>query len=64
MEHMNRIVKTVISGLGANKTEKAIIVRAGKSVGLLSDILAAYDEAARKDDCLVNCSIILSFTFS
>ncbi len=45
MEHMNRIVKTVISGLGANKTEKAIIVRAGKSVGLLSDILAAYDEA-------------------
>ncbi len=45
MEHMNRVVKTVISGLGANKTEKAII-RAGKSVGLLSDILAAYDDEA------------------
>ncbi len=45
MEHMNRVVKTVISGLGANKTEKAII-RAGKSVGLLGDSLAAYDDEA------------------
>ncbi len=45
MEHMNRVVKTVISGLGANKTEKAII-RAVKSVGLLSDILAAYADEA------------------
>ncbi len=42
---MNRVVKTVISGLGANKTEKAII-RAGRSVGLLSDILAAYEDEA------------------
>lgn len=31
MEHLNRIVKTAIEGLGANKTEKAII-RAGKCV--------------------------------
>ena len=32
MEHMNRIVKTTIAGLGANKTDK-VIIRAGKSVG-------------------------------
>ena len=46
MEHMNRIVKTTIAGLGANKTDKAII-RAGKSVGSFSDILAAFDDEAR-----------------
>ncbi len=38
MEHMNRTVKTIIDGLGANKTDTAI-VRAGKSVGPVSDIL-------------------------
>ena len=42
MEHMNRTVKTIIQGLGANKTDNAI-TRAGKSVGPLSDILAASD---------------------
>ena len=42
MKHMNRTVKTIIEGLGANKTDNAI-TRAGKSVGPLSDILAAFD---------------------
>ena len=45
MEHMNRTVKTIIQGLGANKTDNAI-TRAGKSVGPLSDILAAFDGEA------------------
>lgn len=31
MEHMNTVVKTAIEGMGANKTEAAI-VRVGKSV--------------------------------
>lgn len=43
MEHMNRIVKTTIDGLGANKTEKAI-VRAGRSVGSFSKVLESYDK--------------------
>lgn len=33
MEHLNKVVKVAIEGLGANQTEKAI-VRVGKSVGL------------------------------
>ena len=45
MEHINRTVKTIIQGLGANKTDNAI-TRAGKSVGPLSDILAAFDGEA------------------
>ena len=45
MEHMNKTVKTNIQGLGANITDNAI-TRAGKSVGLLSDILAAFDGEA------------------
>ena len=45
MEHMNRVVKTTIEGLGANKTEKAI-VRAGKSVGMFTEMLAAFDSEA------------------
>ena len=45
MEHVNRTVKTIIQGLGANKTDNAI-TRAGKSVGPLSHILAAFDGEA------------------
>ncbi len=45
MEHLNRIVKTAIEGLGANKTEKAV-VRAGKCVGKFGKILYAYDKQA------------------
>ena len=42
MEHMNRIVKTAIEGLGANKTEKAII-RIRKSVGTFMKTLEKFD---------------------
>ncbi len=45
MEHMNRTVKTIIDGLGANKTDTAI-VRAGKSVGPVSDILSTFNDEA------------------
>ena len=38
MEHLNRLCKTSIKGLGANKTEKAI-VRVGKKIRVLGDIL-------------------------
>lgn len=43
MEHMNRIVKTCIQCLGANKSEKAI-VRAGKSMSSLMKVLEQFDE--------------------
>ena len=42
MEHINRIVKTAIEGLGANKTEKAII-RIGKNVGTFMKTLEKFD---------------------
>ena len=45
MEHLNRVIKTAIEGLGANKTEKAI-VRAGKCVGKFGKIVDAYDQQA------------------
>ena len=45
MEHLNRMVKMSINGLGANKTEKAI-VRAGKSVGSFSKSLVNFDYQA------------------
>lgn len=42
MEHINRIIKVMIEGLGANKTEKAI-VRAGRSIGTLGKTLDTFD---------------------
>ena len=45
MEHMNRTVKSAIEGLGANKSEKAI-VRVGRSVGTLTKMLDNYDSEA------------------
>ncbi len=36
MEHLNRLVKTAVLGLGANKTEKAIS-RASKAIGVISE---------------------------
>ena len=45
MEHLNRVVKTAIEGLGANKTEKAV-QRVGKCVGKFIKIMDAYDEQA------------------
>ena len=45
MEHLNRVVKTAIKGLGANRTEKAV-QRVGKCVGKYNKIMDAYDEQA------------------
>ena len=41
-EHLNRVVKDAIRGLGANKTEKAI-TRAGKALGTLEPVLRQFD---------------------
>ena len=43
MEHLNRIAKTAVDGLGANKTEKAID-RVGKTVGTLTETLEMFDK--------------------
>ena len=43
MEHLNRVVKTSIQGLGANKTQKAI-TKAGKVVGVLDPVLRSFDD--------------------
>ena len=42
MEHLNRVAKTAVEGLGANKSEKAI-VRVGKTVGTLSAATENFD---------------------
>ena len=41
-EHLNRVIKDAIRGLGANKTEVAI-VRAGKALGTLEPVLRQFD---------------------
>ena len=38
MEHLNRLCKTDIEGLGANKSQKAII-KVGKTVGIVDELL-------------------------
>ena len=43
MEHLNRLVKTAIEGLGANKSKQAI-TRAGKAIGLLAMITQSFDK--------------------
>lgn len=43
MEHLNRIAKNAIKGLGANKTEKAI-VRVGRALRTVAPVLQNYDE--------------------
>lgn len=43
MEHLNREVKTVIKGLGANKSSKAIM-RTGKATGVLTNTLTEFDK--------------------
>ena len=43
MEHLNRVAKTAVEGLGANKSKKAII-RVGKAVGTLSTLLENFDK--------------------
>ena len=42
MEHLNRQVKQSIMGLGANKSEEAIIT-VGKAIGTISDTLHTFD---------------------
>ncbi len=43
IEHLNRLAKTAIQGLGANKSEKAI-QRVGKAIGTLTDTLENFDK--------------------
>ena len=43
MEHLNRLLKGTVSHLGANKTPQAI-VRAGKALGVLRNILEEFDK--------------------
>ena len=43
MEHLNRLCKEAIVGLGANKTEDAI-VSVGKAIGTLLPVLEQFDE--------------------
>ncbi len=42
MEHLNRLCKTSIQGLGANKSKKAII-RVGKTIGVTDNLLSNFD---------------------
>lgn len=42
MEHLNRVCKTAISGLGSNKAPNAIL-RVGKTVGVLDNLLTNFD---------------------
>ena len=43
MDHLNRLVKTAINGLGANKSKKSII-RVGKMIGTLSATVDLFDK--------------------
>ena len=43
LEHLNRLAKTAIKSLGANKSQKAII-RVGKTIGTLQSTLETYDK--------------------
>ncbi len=43
MEHLNRIAKTAVDGLGANKTQNAID-RVGKTVSTLTETLEMFDK--------------------
>ena len=43
MEHLNRVVKNGIRGLGANKAEMAMI-RLGKCVDTVADVMEHYDD--------------------
>ena len=44
MEHLNRVLKDGIKGLGANKTDKPI-TRLGKCIDSFNELLTNYDEA-------------------
>ena len=49
MEHLNRLAKEAIKGLGANTSEKAIC---GQYLGMISPVLDQYD----KECCVTNVS--------
>ncbi len=42
MEHLNRLVKTSVEGLGPNKCEKAI-TRVGRAIGVLASAIESFD---------------------
>ena len=42
LEHLNRLCKDAVAGLGANKTE-TVITRVGKCIGPLSEFLTNFD---------------------
>ena len=50
-EHLNRLLKDIIKGIGANKTEEAL-VRSSKALGTLHNMLSQFD----KDNHLDNTS--------
>ena len=50
-EHLNRLLKDIVKGLGSNKTEVAI-VRSSKALGTLHNMLSQFD----KDDHLGSTS--------
>ncbi len=50
-EHLNRVCKEAIRGLGVKQTEKAI-TRIGKALGTVSPVLDQFD----KDNKVPNCS--------
>lgn len=50
MEHLNHLVKVAIEGLGANKSQKAII-RVGKAVGSLATIIDSFDREVGVSAC-------------
>ena len=43
MEHLNRVIKSSIKGLGANKTENAIS-KIGKALGVFAPVLDNFDQ--------------------
>ena len=42
MEHLNRLVKDAVKGLGSNKTENAIS-RVGRAIGTIAPVLSKFD---------------------
>ena len=42
-EHLNRVIKTIISGMGANKTKQAI-VHCSKALGTIDEVIQQYDK--------------------
>ena len=43
MEHLKKLVKTAMEGLGANKSQKAIC-RAGRAIGVLAYAIDSFDK--------------------